>query len=103
MDDSFAFFDQPVSLDVEVEYLDVGTGKLLLEYDGYEPGQRDLLQYRYRPVTLTNFKDTGMWQKASARLRNIRFANRQNGGADFRLWGGENRDIIVRRVTMIKR
>ncbi len=103
IDDDFAFFDNPVTVNLEVEYFDRGAGKLILEYDGYEPGQPDLLQYHYRPVTLASLADMGTWQTASTTLRNVRFTNGQNMGADFRLWGGENRDIVIRRVTITKK
>ncbi len=102
VDDDFAFFDMPITATVEVEFFGDGVGQLSLEYDSYAPGQSDRLADRYRPAKVSSISNSGKWQTASVTLRDVRFANGQNGGADFRLWGGEDHDITVRRVTITK-
>lgn len=42
------------------------------------------------------------WRSAAVTLNNIRFADGQNGGTDFRLWAGEGQDLIARRVTVTR-
>jgi hypothetical protein len=100
LDDDFASFDEAVSVSVSVTYLDQGTGTLIIEYDSYEPGQPDWLGDHYRPVEIVPLRNSGEWRTAKVVLKKVRFANGQNGGADFRLWAGEDKDITVRRVTL---
>ncbi len=109
----FAWFDVPVDLDVTVEYLDsvdsgdgaapaAAAARLVLEYDSYEPGKPDSLADRYRPKTVADIGSSGQWKSATARLTGVRFAEGENGGADFRLWAGENRNLVIRKVTLTK-
>ena len=105
--DGFAFFDTPVTVDVGIEYLDVedpshGYGELQIQYDSFEPGRPPTLADRYRPVTINPIRNSGEWYGAVIRLQNVRFANGQNGGADFRLWTGSDQDLTVRKVTVTK-
>ena len=102
IDDDFAFFDTPITVTVQIDFFNVGSVQLALEYDNYVPGQSNYLSDHYRSTKVSSSGSPGRWQTASVTLRNVRFANGQNGGADFRLWGGENRDIIVRRVSITK-
>jgi hypothetical protein len=102
IDDSFAFFDTPITVEIEVEYFDQGGGQLILEHDDFKPGQPDRLEDRYFPKMMTAIGDTGQWRTASITLPGVRFANGQNGGADFRLWAGENHDLVARRVTVAR-
>jgi hypothetical protein len=109
----FAFFDVAVDLDVTIEYLDsLGDGeaaapasaiaKLQMDYDSYEPGKPDSLAYHYRPKMVTGIGSTGQWKTAIARLTRVRFAGGENGLSDFRLWAGEDRDLIICKVTLTK-
>jgi hypothetical protein len=106
IDDDFAWFDTPVTVDVTVDFLDTtggpGSGTLQLEYDSYEPNKPWVLTDSYRPKTMASVGSTGTWRTATVRLSGVRFANGQNGGADFRLWTGENCDLTVAKVTVSK-
>ena len=79
------------NLGVEVEYYDGSLGSFSLKYDGR--------QGAYQSTTTTLLRRSQRWQQATFKLRDIRFENLENGGADFRLWvrGGQ---LYVRRVMM---
>jgi len=102
IDDDFAYFDAPVTVSIEVEFLDRGGGTLVLDYDDYVPGAPDRLYDHYRPVELAAIGETGIWRTAEITLCDVRFANGQNAGADFRVWAGEGRDLVVRAVSVTK-
>jgi len=107
LDDGFAYFDTPTDVAITVEYLDmedasVGPAELCVEYDSYEPGRPAILADRYRPEIMNPMLGTGKWLSATVWLTGVRFANGQNGGADFRLWAGEGQNLTVRRVIVTK-
>ena len=102
IDDGFAYFDTPVDVRVEIEFLDVGGGRLELHYDDYAPGGPARLADHYRSQPVTSIGDSGEWRIVTVTLQAVRFANGQNGGADLRLWAGEDRDLAVRRVTLAR-
>ena len=66
------------NLGVEVEYYDGSLGSFSLKYDGR--------QGAYQSTTTTLLRRSQRWQQATFKLRDIRFENLENGGADFRLW-----------------
>lgn len=78
---------------IEVEYLDLGTGQFSLEYDG--------LGGPYADGTDAVLTGSGQWRTHRFELTDARFANRQNGGADFRLVAPAG-DLLVRRVSVVK-
>jgi hypothetical protein len=84
VDDEFAFEgDRPV-VAVTVDYYDFGSGTLTLQYDSIGGNFND----RYKnggSFTLGN-KDT--WKQHTFYLTDAYFGNRQNNGADFRIFGG---------------
>lgn len=84
VDDEFAFEgDRPI-VAVSVDYYDLGTATLTLQYDSIGDDFDD----RYESagsVTLGN-KDT--WKQHTFYLDDAYFGNRQNNGADFRLSAG---------------
>lgn len=112
--EDFAWFDTPVTVDVTVEYLDTfstaeaGAGDpgkppvLEIQYDSFEPEREMVLADHYRPAKLAILQGSGQWKTATVRLNDVRFANGENGGADFRIWAGENLDLIVGRVAVAK-
>ncbi|MEQ8846708.1 dockerin type I domain-containing protein [Botrimarina sp.] len=78
---------------VEVEYLDLVAGQFSLEYDGVDGADQIS-----SPATLTG---SGQWRTHRFEVPDAFFADRQNGGADFRLVapGGS---FFVRRVSVVK-
>lgn len=107
IDDDFAWFHTPVTVDVTIDYLDSrgnagAPAELGLEYDSYEPSRAAVLADSYRYKKVVSLGTSGTWRTATVRLTGVRFANGQNGGADFRLWAGENRDLTIAKVTVTK-
>lgn len=80
VEDSFSFWEKR-SFEVRVEYLDVGSGALGLEYDSADSSP----ERRYKSAGEREFGDSGDWKVARFTLPDAYFANRQAGGADFRL------------------
>jgi hypothetical protein len=84
---------------VRAEYLDQGTGSMMLQYDSTDP--KATLDGRYKSAEKFALTNTGEWKSFDWRIDDAKFANRQNGGADFRLEMGPE-PIVLRRVTVSK-
>lgn len=101
VDDEFARGAGRV-LEIEAEFLDVGTGSILLEYDSFDTRGTHEGAYTSHARVVARTQD-GTWRKAVWRLENARFAGRQNGGADFRFHnGGEELRVRSVRVRVIR-
>lgn len=78
VDDEWSFAGDRPRVDVTIEYFDHGVGFLELQYDGrrssFSTGQR---------LRLGN---TGTWKSFTWKVFDAHFANRQNHGADFRIF-----------------
>jgi predicted alpha-1,2-mannosidase len=99
VDDDIAFDGNYVA-EVEVEYLDEGTAPFGLQYDSTDPRGTPLEMYK--SAGQIQRTGSGTWRTATFELPDARFANRQNGGSDFRLTAG-NADagpLTVHRVTL---
>jgi len=83
VDDSYALYERR-EYEVQVQILDTGPGSLVLEYDAASPGKggTDRTRRAAEPFYFTN---SGGWATATFRLPEAAFANRQEGGSDFRL------------------
>jgi hypothetical protein len=81
VDDKFAFAGNRTAVSIDVDYYDLGTGSITLQYDSTAGGAYKTAG----SVTLGN-KDT--WKQATFTLTDAYFGNRQNNGADFRLSAG---------------
>jgi hypothetical protein len=84
---------------VQVEYYDEQPGSLTLQYDSTDAAAP--LEGRYKNAEAVPLTGSKSWQRHTWKLSDARFANRQNGGADFRLAVGPE-TVIVRRVTVSK-
>ncbi|WP_428938108.1 GH39 family glycosyl hydrolase [Fontivita pretiosa] len=82
VNDSFAFEGGRPVVIIDVDYYDLGTGTLTLQYDSIDGGAYKVAG----SVTLGN-KDT--WKQATFYIDDAYFGNRQNNGADFRVSAGE--------------
>jgi hypothetical protein len=81
VDDAFAFEGNRPIVAIDVDYYDLGSATLTLQYDSIGDGA-----YKSAgSVTLGN-KDT--WKQFTFYLDDAYFGNRQNNGADFRLSAG---------------
>lgn len=82
VNDSF-FFDSPGEIEVLVEYFDEGTVPFSLQYDSADPTA--MYHGAYKIQGGIKRGNTLTWKTHRFRLKDPRFVNRQNGGADFRL------------------
>jgi hypothetical protein len=82
---------------VEVEYLDEGTQGFGMQYDSNDCTAT--LNGAYDNAADVQRTGTGTWKTATFDLPDARFANRENGGADFRLSAGSS-TLTVHRVTL---
>lgn len=93
--DRFLFDIDQTKVEIGIEYLDRGTGSFRVQYDSHNPaGDVGGAYMNTSPIPL---QDTGEWKWATVTLTDARFANRQNGGTDFRLTAGTT-ELIVRTV-----
>lgn len=67
---------------------------------GFIEPQYDSTSAAYTPAQRIALADTGGWKTAIRTMANCRFANRQNAGADFRLFVGPNR-VKIHRVKLL--
>jgi hypothetical protein len=75
--DSFAFARTPPEVHLTFHYLDVAAVPLWIQYDSTTEV--------YKNTTPFLTTGTGVWKVHTVVLRDAYFANRQNGGADFRI------------------
>lgn len=83
IDDSYAYFERR-EYEVQLQILDKGRGHVDLVYDaaGAGKGGGDRTHRAAEPYYYT---DSGDWATATFKLPEAAFANRQEGGSDFRL------------------
>lgn len=97
VDDSYALYEHR-EYEVQIQVLDRGPGKVVLEYDAAVPGkgEKDRTCRTAEPYYFTN---SGEWATATFRLSDAAFANRQEGGSDFRLVT-EKRGLSIRWIQL---
>ncbi len=94
IDDAIAFDSTYVAC-VRADYYDEGKDGLTLQYDS--------LAGAFAAAGTVTRADTKTWQTAEYNIVDGRFANRQNGGADFRLSAGnDGASIHSVSLTIIK-
>lgn len=91
------FFDERTGLSVEYEYLDSGHAWHVLQYDSHD--RRATLSGAYTNARRIVSRDTGEWRTVRLELPDARFANRQNGGADFRFAVADG-SLTIRRIVV---
>lgn len=80
-----------------VEYFDEGESKVWLHYDSTDDKAEWGGLYKYlRAFALTN---TRQWKTADILIPDARFASRENGGSDFRLYMGAG-SLHVRKLSL---
>lgn len=85
---------------ITVAYIDTGLTPVFIEYDAYDPLRpasraEDLAKKR---VLLVNRGNTQELKTASIELEDARFLGTQAGGADFRVFSGD--DLILRNILV---
>jgi hypothetical protein len=86
------------NLEIELEYLDVGSGVIGLDYDSSDIQARVAGAYKPHPHSVDR-TNSGQWQVARFQVNDALFAGRQNGGADFRFYNGGD-DLLIRAVRI---
>ncbi len=94
------YYDQRGTLTVRVTYWDAGRTAIAVEYDSTDT--TGTLADRYKRAAQGMARgDSGGWRTVTVKLPGARCANRQNGGADFRL-AVEGTELVVRAVEVTK-
>jgi hypothetical protein len=88
VDDYFAYQGSRPGLYVTIDCYDAGAGALELQYDATD----GTLYKTGGSVTLSG---TNTWKQHTYHVTDAYFGNRQNGGADFRIFGGTNNTFYV--------
>ena len=105
--DQFLYFDLPADrfpigqpAYLRIEYLDTGHGHLSVKYDS-DSGEETSDRFRTSEIhTRSSRVDTGGFVSSYHLLENPRFANRQNGGNDFRIELARNNGIPFRIASV---
>jgi len=88
----------PVSVDIQVEYLDAGTEGIALDYDSSDSTAPFKGAYKNHSQSI-HCLDTEKWRKTRFHLPNARFHGSQNLQADFRFCSGGDH-MIIRSVRV---
>jgi hypothetical protein len=84
VDDDFAFEGNLPIVAIDVDYYDLGTGTLTLQYDSIGDG----LSAFYKSAGSVTLGNMDTWKQHTFYLIDAYFGNRQNNGADFRFSAG---------------
>jgi hypothetical protein len=85
-------------VEIELEYFDTGAGEIALDYDSTDVRPTVEGAYKRHPNILHR-TNTAQWQQARFQINDARFANRENGGSDFRFYNGGD-DLLIRAVRV---
>jgi len=98
VDDEFLYAGSPTTfVQIEVEYFDQGTDAFNIQYDAIPGGSNG--DGKFKETGLIFKTDTGKFITKVFRLKDVNFANRDNG-ADFRIADGGDGMEYIRRVTV---
>jgi hypothetical protein len=96
VDDTFLFDARDTSAFVTVEYFDAPGLSFSLHYDSNDPS--GAVEGAYTDGGDRQTTGSNTWMSTTFELSDVRFANRQNGGADLRIATTE--DLCVARVAV---
>jgi len=93
--DSFVSNGKPTrEVWITIDYLDQGADTFDLQYDaGPFPAS-------YKDAETVTKTDTGAWMSYTYHLTDASFANRQNGGSDFRIYDFADGDETISRIAV---
>ena len=86
------------ALEIQVEYLDTGTGDIALDYDSTDRRARVGGVYKNHS-TVIHCTNSGQWRKARFYLPDARFRVDENCQSDFRFFNGGD-EMIIRAVRV---
>jgi lysophospholipase L1-like esterase len=94
LDDRYAFGEKDSEITIEVDYFDLGSGSLKIQYNSKN--------IPYKETVITDFTNDNQWKTAKITLDDACFTNSQNYISDFRISGAEIFYIGAVRVTVNK-
>jgi hypothetical protein len=98
IDDQAVFAGSNPVVEITVEYFDTGEGSIGLQYDSSDTAQfPDDIYKLAGSISLSN---TNQWKSHTFEIGDAYLANRQNGGADFRLVKPGGGYFYIDRVTV---
>jgi hypothetical protein len=97
--DWFAFEGNQSNLYVTIDYFDGTSGALTLQYDSSAGTARADC---YKPCASIEMKGSKIWKRHTFHLTDAYFGNRQNHGADLRIFGGEGNDFYIANVVVAR-
>jgi len=86
------------AVDVEVEFLDRGAGRFVLEYDADDADAPHA--GAYKPAAPADLANRGTWRLQNWSIPDARFGGNQNNGSDLRLAVAAETELLVRRVAV---
>ncbi len=89
-------------IDITIQYYDLGTGTLSLQYDSYDPATS--LHNSYKSAGSIDLGNTQQRKTKTFQITDAYFGNWQDGGADFRLVGSPDEYFYIDtvKVTLYK-
>lgn len=94
------YYDHSGEITLRFTYFDEGREPILIEYDSAPVTGMNVDFYRRHPDQIER-TDTKTWKTAKVVLGGARCANRQNGGADFRLASYDS-ELAISRIQITK-
>jgi len=93
VDDNYAYQGSRPEVYITLEYFDTGNESLTLQYDSSDtaPFPDDM----YKSGGSIQLTDSNTWKIHTYQVTDAYFGNRQNGGADFRIFGSLNNSFYL--------
>jgi hypothetical protein len=91
--DDFAYQGSGPDVYITIDYFDIGSGTLELQYDA------DTAYKSGGSITLTG---SSTWKRQTFHVTDAYFGNRQDGGADFRIFGGSGNTFYLDQIQVSK-
>ena len=88
------------AVEIELTYFDGGSGDIMLHYDSTDFNLPHAGAYKEHPSAFHRL-NSGQWKVAHFRVNDARFANRENGGADFRFYNTGD-DLLISAVQVLR-
>lgn len=98
VDNAFTYAGEDKHFELKVTYLDTPDGVLELQYDSQGEGLANI----YHSAGAAPFSGTNRWITHTFRIDDAYFGDRQNVGADFRLYIGQDTTAYISRVELVK-
>jgi hypothetical protein len=97
VDDSFRR-EAGNSLEIQLEYLDAGTGEIALEYNSSAGRLPDHGAYKSHPLKVHR-TNNAQWRTVRFHINAAHLRGAQNGKSDFRFYNGGD-DLLTRSVCV---